>query len=121
MIGLSPKAEDLIPAFKQAIFKLLLKEGKISKAVIENMNGWVHNGFHVYCGKAIYSWDNEGLERLGQYIVRAPLSQERMTYVPKDQSNDGRTKVVYTGKTSKKTQVFSALDWAGCKHSLLLA
>jgi hypothetical protein len=121
MIGLSPKAEDLIPAFKQAIFKLLLKEGKISKAVIENMNGWVHNGFHVYCGKAIYSWDNEGLERLGQYIVRAPLSQERMTYVPKDQSNDGRTKVVYTGKTSKKTQVFSALDWAGRKHSLLLA
>jgi hypothetical protein len=111
MVGLSPKAEDLIPAFKQAIFKLLLKEGKISKAVIENMNSWIHDGFHVYCGKAIYSWDNAGLERLGQYIVRAPLSQKRMTYVPGDQTNDGNGKVVYTGKTSKKTQIFSALDW----------
>ena len=111
MVGLSPKAEDLIPAFKQAIFKLLLKEGKISNAVIENMNSWIHDGFHVYCGKAIYSWDNEGLERLGQYIVRAPLSQERMTYIPEHQTNDGKAKVIYKGKTSKKTQVFSALDW----------
>jgi hypothetical protein len=111
MVGLSPKAEDLIPAFKHAIFKLLLKEGKISKAVIENMNSWVHDGFHVYCGKAIYSWNNDGLERLGQYIVRAPLSQERMTYISEEQSNDGKAKVVYKGKISKKTQVFSALDW----------
>ena len=47
MVGLSPKAEDLIPAFKQAIFKLLLKEGKISNALIENMNSWVHDGFHA--------------------------------------------------------------------------
>jgi len=111
MVGLSPKAEDLIPAFKQAIFKLLLKEGKISNALIENMNSWVHDGFHVYCCKAIYSWDNEGLERLGQYIVRAPLSQERMKYISEHQTNDGKAKVIYKGKTSKKTQVFSALDW----------
>ena len=111
MVGISPKEEDLIPAFKQAVFNLLLKEGKITNAVIENMNSWIHDGFHVYCGKPIYSWDDKGLEKLGQYIVRAPLSQERMTYIPKEQSNDGKAKVIYKGKTSKKTQVFYALDW----------
>ena len=82
------------------------------------MNSWTHNGFHVYCGKALYSWDNEGLERLGQYIVRAPLSQERMTYIPEDQTNEGNAKVVYKGKTSKKTQIFSALDWQPRPDSL---
>lgn len=53
MIGLAPRAEDLIPAFQQAAFKLLKKEGKITHSVIENMNGWINNGFHVYCGTAI--------------------------------------------------------------------
>lgn len=80
------------------------------------MNSWVHDGFHVYCCKAIYSWDNEGLERLGQYIVRAPLSQERMKYIPEHQTNDGKAKVIYKGKTSKKHRFF--LHWTGLLGSL---
>lgn len=111
MVGITPKEEDLIPAFKKVVFDLLLKEGLISNAVIENMNSWIHDGFHVYCGKPTYPWDDKGLERLGQYIVRAPLSQERMTYIPKEQSKDSIAKVIYKGKTSKKTKVFYAIDW----------
>ena len=34
-----------------------------------------------------------------------------MTYIPKEQSDDGKAKVIYKGKTSKKTQVFYAVDW----------
>lgn len=34
-----------------------------------------------------------------------------MKYIPEHQTNDGKAKVIYKGKTSKKTQVFSALDW----------
>ena len=96
MVGITPKEEDLIPAFKKVVFDLLLKEGLISNAVIENMNSWIHDGFHVYCGKPTYPWDDKGLERLGQYIVRAPLSQERMTYIPKEQSKDSIATVSYT-------------------------
>jgi hypothetical protein len=110
-VGLTPRAEDLIPAFQQAVFKLLKKEGKITNAVIDNINSWSHNGFHVYCGMPIQHWDEEGIEKLAQYIVRAPLSQERMAYIPEHETNDGNAKVIYKGKNSKTTQVFSALDW----------
>ena len=45
-------------------------------------------------------WDDEGTERLARYIVRAPFSQERMTYIPEQEFPDGVANVVYEGKTS---------------------
>ncbi|MEW6663240.1 MAG: transposase [Bacillota bacterium] len=44
--------------------------------------GWHHSGFNVYCGEAIWPSNDKGLERLAQYIIRAPISQERMIYIP---------------------------------------
>jgi NAD-dependent SIR2 family protein deacetylase len=32
------------------VLKMLKAEGKITDAVIENMMGWRHSGFNVYCG-----------------------------------------------------------------------
>ena len=66
-------------------------------------------------------WDNDGVQRLSQYIVRAPISQERIIYIPEKESLDGVAKVVYEGKTTRVDETFTALDWAGRRHSLLLA
>lgn len=38
-------------------------------------------------------------------------SQERMVYIPTEDSHDVTTKVVYTSKYRKVRKVFSALDW----------
>jgi ABC-type antimicrobial peptide transport system permease subunit len=61
-------------------------------------------------------WDNEGAERLAQYIVRVPFLQERMTYIPEHEFPDGVAKVVYEGKTSGVDETFTTLDWAGRRH-----
>lgn len=51
-------------------------------AVIENILCWRHSGFNVYCGPTIWPNNDQGLEYLARYIIRACFSQERMTYLP---------------------------------------
>jgi hypothetical protein len=65
----------------------------------------------VYCGKAIWPHNEEGLENLGRYIIRASFSQERMTYVAAQDSLDGIAKVIYESKDGKRSKKFEALDW----------
>ena len=98
---------------------MLKAEGKITDVVIENMMNWRHSGFNVYCGKAIWPHNQEGLENLARYIIRASFSQKRMTYVAAQDSSDGVGKVIYQSKDAKTTKTFDApvsstwqaLDW----------
>ena len=90
---------------------MLKRERKINDSLIENMMTWHHSGFNVYCGDSIQPYDQEGIERLAQYVVRAPISQERMTYIPKHESPDGVAYVIYESKSGDTTETFTALDW----------
>ena len=72
---------------------------------------WRHTGFNVYCGKTIWPRNQEGLENLARYIIRASFSQERMTYVAAQDLSDGVGKVIYQSKDAKTTKTFGALDW----------
>jgi len=38
----------------------------------------------LYCGIPIFPDDQEGIVNLARYIIRAPISQERMYYIPAD-------------------------------------
>ncbi len=104
-------AKDLEDLFRYEVFKMLKAEGKINDAVIENMLNWRHSGFNVYCGNAIWPHDEEGLENLARYIIRASFSQERMAYVPAHESSDSTAKVIYESKDGKTKETFDALDW----------
>jgi hypothetical protein len=90
---------------------MLKREGKITDTVIENMNTWHHSGFHVYCGDIIRPDDEEGLEHLAHYVIRAPISQERMLYISASETPSGIAKVIYKGKNSRVREQFTALDW----------
>ncbi len=90
---------------------MLKAEGKINDVVIENMMNWRHSGFNVYRGNAIWPHNEEGLENLARYIIRASFSQERMTYIAADEPADGVAKVLYESKDGKATKTFEALDW----------
>ncbi len=96
MISPAPNAKDLENAFRQEIFNMLKTEEKINNAVIENMMSWHHSGFNIYYGSAIWPHDDEGLENLACYIIRASFSQDRMTYIPAGNTSDGTAKVLYT-------------------------
>ena len=73
--------------------------------MIENMLGWHHSGFNVYCGNTIWPRNELGLENLARYIIRASFSQERVTYIPAYDSSGGVAKVVYESKDGKIYEV----------------
>ena len=75
------------------------------------MLSWHHSGFNIYCGPTIWPHDEDALENPARYIVRASFSQERMTYIPADQSPEGEARVIYQSKDGTTTKTFHALDW----------
>ena len=106
-----PDAGAFEKLFRYEVLKMLKAEGTITDVIIENMMNWRHSGFNVYCGKAIWPHNEEGLENLARYIIRAFFSQERMSYVAPQDSLDGIAKVIYESKDGKTSQTFEALDW----------
>ena len=65
MVSPRPCAEDLEDAFRKEVFGMLKKEGKITDVVIENMMGWHHSGFNIYCGPAIWPHNEAGVGKFG--------------------------------------------------------
>ena len=65
-----------------------------------------HSGFNVYCGKAIWPHNQEGLENLARYIIQASFSQERMTYIAAKNSSDRVAKVIYQSKSPNSLKLF---------------
>jgi hypothetical protein len=107
----TPNTSELEKLSRNEVFKMLKAEGNINDVVIENMMNWHHSGFNIYCGKAIWPHNEQGLENLARYIIRAFFSQERMTYIAADQSADSVAKVIYQSKDGTSTKTFEALDW----------
>ncbi|MBL7172360.1 MAG: transposase [Desulfobacteraceae bacterium] len=70
------------------------------------------SGFNVFCAPKIQPGGENAMENLARYIVRASVSQERITYVPEE------AKVVYKSKDRKQEKIFSPLEWiaAMCSH-----
>ena len=91
---------------------MLLRKGKITEEVIELILSWQHSGFNVHSGSRIQPGDDEAMENIARYVVRASFSQERMTYIP-EESN-----VVYRSKDGRSEKTFDALEWlaAMCSH-----
>jgi hypothetical protein len=110
-VNTAPNPKDLEELFRYEVFKMLKAEGKINDAIIENMMQWHHSGFNVYCGPAIWPHDENALENLAHYVIRAAFSQERMNYITDDQSPDGIAKVIYQSKDGRTSKTFGALDW----------
>jgi Putative transposase len=91
---------------------MLRRKGKITEEVVDLILSWRHSGFNVHCGPRIQPGDQDALENIARYVVRASFSQKRMTYVP-DQA-----KVIYRSKDGKSDKAFDALEWlaAMCSH-----
>jgi hypothetical protein len=66
---------------RHKVFKMLLSKGKITADLVGMVMKWRHSGFNVFCGPRIQPKDEEAVENLARYIVRASFSQERMTYL----------------------------------------
>ena len=104
--------KDLERLFQYKVFKMLLTRKKITEDLIDMTMSWRHSGFNVYSGPRIQPGEEEAMENLARYIIRASFSQERMSYIPEE------SKVLYRSKDGKRENIFDALEWlaAMCSH-----
>jgi len=68
--------------FRREVLKLLLAEHSIGEGLSSRMLAWRHSGFSVHNGVRVRAGDAEGRKQLAQYMLRAPFSLEKMTYLP---------------------------------------
>ena len=91
---------------------MLLSKGKLTRNMIALLDKWRHPGFNVFLGSRILPLQENTMENLDRYIIRASFSQERMTYYRET------CQVAYLSKDGKATEVFDASEWlaAMCSH-----
>jgi len=103
--------EDLKAIFEHHVFRMLLGKGKITQDLVLMLRSWRHSGFQVFVGSRILPREEEAMEKLARYVIRASFSQERMTYLPEE------SKVIYESKDAQKEKVFDALEWMAAMSS----
>jgi len=68
--------------FQVEVFRFLRERGLLSSERIELIRSWRHSGFDVFVGQPIAPDDRRALEHVARYLLRAPVSLERMRYDP---------------------------------------
>ena len=65
--------------------RILKKHGLRSDERIELLLSWRHTGFSLDNSVTVYPSDEQGLERLARYMIRSPVSLQRLNYIPETQ------------------------------------
>ena len=111
MFYVAPKlsTKPLEQLFRVRVIKMLVEEGLLAEERARKLLSWKHSGFSVHNGKPVKRDDQEGLERIAQYIIRNPFSEKKMTY------NEETGTVIYRSRkhanTKRNFEVFSAQDF----------
>jgi len=100
------KLENL---FRHKVFKILLREKKISRELVDKLLSWKNSGFNIHNQVKIQSHDSHGRESLAQYILRSPSSQQKMTYRKDTQTVLYRSKM--NPNLKRNFALFPILDW----------
>lgn len=116
-VPLPPVPEALLEGgFRRAVLDFLVEERAIPEALRSRMLGWRYSGFSVHNQVRVGADDAEGRSKLAGYMLRAPMSLEKMTY-------DAETgTVIYRSKMhlglKRNFQVMLGAEWPEllCKH-----
>ena len=68
--------------FQGEVFRFLRDRELLSTERIDLIRSWRHSGFDVFVGEPIAPYDRRTLEHVARYLLRAPVSLERMRYDP---------------------------------------
>jgi hypothetical protein len=101
------RAAELL--FRHKILTMLSDEGLLSSERIELLLSWRRTGFSVDASVKVQTGDTKALERVARYIVRPPLSLERLRF------DSATGEVAYYAKlgssSTTKTEHFDPLDF----------
>jgi len=106
----------LAEGFRRAVLDFLVKNEVLSGALRSRMLAWRHGGFSANNKVSVAAEDAAGREKLAGYMLRAPMSLQKMTY-------DAATgTVIYRSKMhaglKRNFQVMPGAEWLEllCKH-----
>jgi hypothetical protein len=95
--------------FRVRVIQMLVEEELLAPKMARKLLGWKHSGFSVHNGKPLRRDDAAGLERVAQYIIRNPFSEQKMVY------NAENGTVIYRSrmhaKTKRNFEIFSAEEF----------
>ncbi len=86
--------------FRHKVIRLLQGVGLLSQERTELLLSWRHTGFSVHNRVRVEPEDQPAVERLARYIMRPPISLERMTW-------DGVGEVCYRRKRGHESSGFN--------------
>ena len=116
-VPLPPVPEGLLTeGFRRAVLSYLVQQQALSQALSSRMLGWRHSGFSVHNQVRVGEQEAEGRKKLAGYMVRAPMSLEKMRY----DLNTGT--VIYRSKMhlglKRNFQVMPGAAWLEllCRH-----
>ncbi len=111
MFYVAPKVSTtpLEQLFRVRVIQMLVEEELLAPDLARKLLGWKHSGFSVHNGKPLRRDDAAGLERIAQYIIRNPFSEQKMVY------NAENGTVIYRSrmhaKTKRNFEIFSAQEF----------
>ncbi len=70
--------EPFLRLWERKVFQLLLDEGRIEPALVDQMRSWRHSGFNVDRSVRIEAGNQAAVERLAQYMARCPFGLSRL-------------------------------------------
>ena len=101
-------AEEL---FRHKVLKLLKGEGLITDERIELLLSWRHTGFSVDLSVRVEPEDEAAVTRVSRYILRPPLSLDRMSWEGIEPGLGGAAEVVYRAKDGSRSERIDAMDF----------
>jgi hypothetical protein len=109
-------ASLLAEGFRRAVLDFLVRNEMLSEELRARMLAWRHGGFSAHNEVSVPAEDSEGRKKLAGYMLRAPMSLQKMTY-------DAATgTVIYRSKMhaglKRNFQVMSGAAWLEllCRH-----
>ncbi|MDP7135447.1 MAG: transposase, partial [Planctomycetota bacterium] len=85
------------------------EEELLAPELARKLLGWKHSGFSVHNGKPLRRDDAAGLERVAQYIIRNPFSEQKMVYNAENGTAIYRSRM--HAKTKRNFEIFSAEEF----------
>jgi hypothetical protein len=102
--------EALMRLFRERLLARLVDKHALSRELAAKLMSWKHPGFSAHVGEPISAQDTQALENLAAYLVKNPLSLQRLVYL------DGQQAVIYKALKHNPTlgrnfETMHPLEW----------
>ena len=74
--------DKMIECFRRRIIQFFFDKELITKAFASNLLSWKNSGFSIDASLRLYGSDDKARESIAQYLVRPPLSLNKIKYEP---------------------------------------